>query len=380
MADFKEIIGHQNIIAHFQTAIERHKVGHAYLLNGPDRSGKRMLAEAFAETLQCEKKGISPCHACRACKQAESHNHPDNIYVQNEKPNVISVDDVRTQLVNDVGVKPYSGEYKVYIIDEAEKLNVQAQNAILKTIEEPPGYAVIMLLTNNADLFLQTILSRCIRLDLTAVPREEIEGLLMEKYGIPEQKAVLYSAFSQGNTGKAITLASSEDFSEIRSGVLSLLKGVDDWDLAEVTVRSKEAAEFKAQIQDYFAMLEIWYRDVLLYKATREIDGLTWRDADDGAIHREGFLHQLGAVEFFAGPGFDYISYPGVEGFAGGFYCIGKKLLFEAFAGDGFNVGVDKGPDVVEGRSVLFFFFQRDDKGTKILAGVLKFLGKVLFV
>ena len=79
MADFDSIIGHQNIIGHFKNAIAQDKVGHAYILNGPDRSGKRMLAEAFAETLQCEKKGISPCHACRACKQAESHNHPDNI-------------------------------------------------------------------------------------------------------------------------------------------------------------------------------------------------------------------------------------------------------------------------------------------------------------
>ena len=234
MADFNEIIGHQNIIGHFRNAIAMEKVGHAYILNGPDRSGKRMLAEAFAQTLQCENQENAPCHECRSCKQAESHNNPDIIFVQHEKPNTISVDDIRTQVVNDVDIRPYACSHKVYIIDEAEKMNVQAQNALLKTIEEPPGYAVILLLTNNADLFLQTILSRCIRLNLTAVPDQEIRKLLIEKYQAPDYEADLCTAFAQGNVGKAISLASSEDFHEIRMSVVGLLKRLDDIDLAEL--------------------------------------------------------------------------------------------------------------------------------------------------
>ena len=91
-----------------------------------------------------------------------NHNQPDIIYVTHEKPNTLSVADIRSQLVNDVDVKPYSSRYKIYIVDEAEKMNQQAQNALLKTIEEPPAYAVIILLTTNADAFLPTILSRCV--------------------------------------------------------------------------------------------------------------------------------------------------------------------------------------------------------------------------
>lgn len=96
-----------------------------------------MLAEAFAMALQCEKHGKEACMECHSCKQALGHNQPDIIYVNHEKPNTISVDDIRTQVNNDIDVKPYSSEHKIYIIDEAEKMNQQAQNALLKTIEEP---------------------------------------------------------------------------------------------------------------------------------------------------------------------------------------------------------------------------------------------------
>ena len=169
MAGFKDIVGHEQIIEHLKTAIEMGKVSHAYILNGPDLSGKMMIAEAFARALLCEKQDPDGCGECRSCRQSDDRNNPDIIYVKHDKPNTISVDDIRTQLNNDIVIKPYSNQYKIYIVDEAEKMNQQAQNALLKTIEEPPAYAVIMLLTTNADSFLQTIRSRCITLNLKSV-------------------------------------------------------------------------------------------------------------------------------------------------------------------------------------------------------------------
>ena len=177
MAGFKDIIGHEQIIEHLQNAITMDKVSHAYIINGPDKSGKMMLAEAFAAALQCERGGNEPCMECHSCKQAAGRNQPDILYVRHEKPNTISVDDIRTQLNNDIVIKPYSSKYKIYIVDEAEKMNVQAQNALLKTIEEPPAYAIILLLTTNADLFLPTILSRCVTLNIKAVPDEKIKNI-----------------------------------------------------------------------------------------------------------------------------------------------------------------------------------------------------------
>lgn len=278
MAGFQEILGHEQIIEHFKNAITMDKVSHAYILNGPDLSGKRMLAEGFAMTLQCEKKGTEPCMECHSCKQAIGRNQPDIIYLQHEKPNTISVDDIRTQINNDIVVKPYSSPYKIYIIDEAEKMNVQAQNALLKTIEEPPKYAIILLLTTNAETFLPTILSRCIRLDLKVVSDEKIKAYLMQKYEIPDYKADVCVAFAQGNVGKAVKLAESDDFNEIKNAAIQLIKRLDDIELYEMTAAIKQIGEYKLQINDYFDFIMIWYRDVLLYKATADANKLIFKE------------------------------------------------------------------------------------------------------
>ena len=212
MAGFKDIIGHEQIIEHLKNAISMGKVSHAYILNGPDLSGKMMIAEAFAMALQCENmdtmiaggRDVDGCMECRSCRQAADHNQPDIIYVTHEKPNNISVDEIRAQLNNDIAIKPYSSKYKIYIIDEAEKMNQQAQNALLKTIEEPPAYGVILLLTTNADSFLPTIRSRCITLNLKAVKDELIHKYLMEKLHIPDYQADVYS-LCPGSSGKSHT-------------------------------------------------------------------------------------------------------------------------------------------------------------------------------
>ena len=171
MAGFSEILGHEQIIEHLQNAIKLQKVSHAYILDGEEGAGKKLLARAFAQTLQCERGGVDPCGECHSCKQAQSGNQPDIIEVTHEKPASIGVEDIRGQLCSDIQIKPYSSPYKIYIVDEAEKMTVQAQNALLKTIEEPPAYGVIMLLTTNADAFLPTILSP-VR-DPEAAPGEE---------------------------------------------------------------------------------------------------------------------------------------------------------------------------------------------------------------
>lgn len=278
MAGYKDIIGHEQMITHFKNAVSQDKVSHAYIINGPDASGKMMLAEAFATALQCEKKGTEGCMECHSCKQAASHNQPDIIYISHEKPNTISVNDIRKQMNRDIGVRPYSSPYKVYIVDEAEKLNQQAQNALLKTIEEPPAYAVILLLTTNADLFLPTILSRCIRMDLKPVPNDKIKEYLMKNYQIPDYQADVCAAFSQGNVGRAAKLAVSEYFNELKDSAVQLMKRIKDIDVYEMSEAVKQISEYKLSVNDYFDIMMIWYRDVLMYKATMDINGLIFKE------------------------------------------------------------------------------------------------------
>ncbi len=278
MAGFQDIIGHNQIIEHLKNAIRMEKISHAYILNGENNAGKMMIAEAFAMALQCEAHQDEPCMECRSCHQAKEHNQPDIIYVSHEKPNIISVDDIRHQINNDIVIKPYSSKYKIYIVDEAEKMNTQAQNALLKTIEEPPAYAVILLLTTNADSFLPTILSRCITLNLKTVNEDLIKNHLMKKYQIPDYQADVCAAFAQGNVGKAIQLASSEEFNELKASALSVVKKLEDMDLYELNQLIKQINEFKSQIQEYFDLLTLWFRDVLYMKATNNVNNLIFKD------------------------------------------------------------------------------------------------------
>lgn len=278
MAGFSEIIGHEQIIENLKNAICYEKISHAYIFNGPDLSGKKMLAEAFAMALQCEKEQSFGCMECHSCKQAISHNHPDIIYVSHEKPNTIGVDDIRTQVNSDIGIKPYSSKYKIYIIDEAEKMNPQAQNALLKTIEEPPSYGILMLLTTNADGFLQTILSRCITLNLRGVKTEVIKKHLMTHYQKPDYLADICATFSQGNVGKAIQLAASEEFNVLKAAVLALLKKTEELDVADISVTARELSEYKPQIDEYLDLMTMWFRDVLYYKAAEDVNNLIYKD------------------------------------------------------------------------------------------------------
>lgn len=296
MAGFKDIVGHEQIIEHLKTAIEMGKVSHAYILNGPDLSGKMMIAEAFARALLCEKHDPDGCGECRSCRQSDDRNNPDIIYVKHDKPNTISVDDIRTQLNNDIVIKPYSNQYKIYIVDEAEKMNQQAQNALLKTIEEPPAYAVIMLLTTNADSFLQTIRSRCITLNLKSVKNDVIKSYLMTEKKIPDYQADVCAAFAQGVVGKAIKLASSDDFNELKESALSLIKRLDDIDLYEMGEAIKQISDYKLQVQDYFDLITVWYRDVLYMKATNDVNGLIFKD-EVYDIKKQASKHSYHGIE-----------------------------------------------------------------------------------
>ena len=278
MAGFSEILGHEQIIEHLQNAIKLQKVSHAYILDGEEGAGKKLLARAFAQTLQCERGGVDPCGECHSCKQAQSGNQPDIIEVTHEKPASIGVEDIRGQLCGDIQIKPYSSPYKIYIVDEAEKMTVQAQNALLKTIEEPPAYGVIMLLTTNADAFLPTILSRCVTLKLRPVKNEIIKPYLMEKYHIPDYQAEVCTAFARGNVGKAERLAQSEQFAELKSHLIHLLRHLRDMEIYELTEAVRSAPEYKTEINDYLDLMALWFRDVLLFKATRQIDGLVFAE------------------------------------------------------------------------------------------------------
>ncbi len=277
MQGFGEIIGHDSIIQHLQNAIAAHKVSHAYIFHGEEGMGKKLLASNFAKTLQCEEHGIIACDHCKSCLQSKSSNQPDIIWVTHEKVS-ISVEDIRLQINADIQVKPYQSPYKIYIIDDADKMTEQAQNALLKTMEEPPEYAIIILLVTNINLILPTIQSRGVTLNLKPVDKQEIKEYLMEQHKLPDYIAEVSAAFSGGNVGKAIKYATSEEFEQTRSNVLHILKYIEEMELHEVVSGLKTLSASKNNIEDYIDLMMLWYRDVLMFKATMDPDLILYRE------------------------------------------------------------------------------------------------------
>lgn len=277
MKDFGAIVGHEQIINHMKNSILQDKVSHAYVLVGEAGAGKKTLANVYAMTLQCEKGGAVPCKTCDSCKKANSRNHPDIIYVEHEKSDSIGVDEIRSQVVDDVAIRPYNGRYKIYIISDADKMTPQAQNAVLKTIEEPPDYAVFLLLTTNVDALLPTIRSRCVRLDVRPVSDALVKQYLVENMHVPEHEAELETAFAQGNIGKAEKAADTSYFDEMAQKVLYILKYASKMEVHEWVEALKKISEGKQDIYDQLDIVQVWFRDVLMFKATREVDNLVFK-------------------------------------------------------------------------------------------------------
>lgn len=277
MLSFENVEGHEQIIEHLQNAIRQKKVNHAYIFNGEKGCGKKLIARTFAKALQCEKQGLDACCECKSCLQTESENQPDIIKITHEKAG-IGVEDIRLQINGDVSVKPYSSPYKIYIMADADKMTEQAQNALLKTIEEPPEYAVFLLLTDNVDRLLPTVLSRCIVLNLKPVSQELIKRHLMEKRGFPDYQAELSATFAQGNLGKAIRYAASEDFAGMKEDVLRMLRKIDRLELADLLEHIREFSQHKLEANDYIDLMILWYRDVLMFKVTKNPNVLLFKE------------------------------------------------------------------------------------------------------
>jgi len=239
-----------------------------------------LMAQAFSQALLCEKQAEDACGSCHSCIQAEHETHPDIIFVRREEdPNnkdrlrkTLGVQAVREQLVDDVIVKPYQSAFKVYIVPEAEKMTTEAQNAILKTLEEPPSYAVILLLVTRADALLPTIRSRCVTLSFSPLTEGEIESYLTDQRGISPSRARLEARFARGNLGQAIRKAEDENAQTQKKRMLDLIEKASAEGthaiLTGLRELLEEAEDPEETLQEFLVMVQYFIRDISLYKAT----------------------------------------------------------------------------------------------------------------
>lgn len=296
MFSFSEIVGHEQIKEHMQAAIRDKKPFHAYLFQGEEGVGKEALARTFAAGLQCQSESADkPCKECVSCRQMESGNQPDVIWVTREKAS-LGVDEIREQLCNTMDIKPFSSPYKIYLVPEAEKMTEAAQNALLKTIEEPPQYGIVILMTSNISALLPTIQSRCLTMEFRPLSTVVVESYVKEHCQVPDYQARASAAFAQGNLGKAMRYAKSEDFIERKDHIISLLRHVEQMDLSEMLAVIKDLGTRKDEVRDYIDLMVLWYRDVLLFKATKDINQLLFQD-EASYISREASHRSYEKIE-----------------------------------------------------------------------------------
>ena len=296
MFSFTEIVGHEQIKEHMQAAIRDKKPFHAYLFQGEEGVGKEALARTFAAGLQCQSESADkPCKECVSCRQMESGNQPDVIWVTREKAS-LGVDEIREQLCNTMDIKPFSSPYKIYLVPEAEKMTEAAQNALLKTIEEPPEYGIVILMTSNISALLPTIQSRCLTMEFRPLSTAVVESYVKEHCQVPDYQARASAASAQGNLGKAMRYAKSEDFIERKDHIISLLRHVEQMDLSEMLAVIKDLGTRKDEVRDYIDLMVLWYRDVLLFKATKDINQLLFQD-EASYISREASHRSYEKIE-----------------------------------------------------------------------------------
>ena len=268
---FSDIIGQESLKKNLQKAVRTKTPAQAYIIEGEMLSGKKMLANTFAQALLCEKGSEEPCGQCHACKMAEGGSHPDIIHITRGNEKNYKVANIRKDLAGDVTIRPYYGPYKVYIVEEAEKLNLACQNALLKTLEDPPGYAVILLLTTVVSSFLPTVRSRCIHFGMAPVRDDIMIDQLTSRYKLPMYDARTVCSFAQGNFGKAQSLAASHKFVEMRKTTVQLLSYLDSQPLDLVLSDAQSLAkDYQSDLSQLFDFFVIWYRDVIVYKALED--------------------------------------------------------------------------------------------------------------
>lgn len=283
MYTFEEIRGNTPLVEQLRRSAASGRSSHAYLFLGGAGAGKRLIANTFAKALQCEGEK-RPCDSCKSCHAFNHGNHPDVIYFQPLKNGkTYTIEDVREQLLETVDLKPFQYEKKIYIIEKADTLNIQSQNALLKMLEEPPAHAVFLLLAERAEAFLPTILSRVVVMKIRPLSAETIADYLMQAGHLAEESHIL-SAYAQGRIGQALELVEDEGFREMRQDILGKLEALPSMSEGEAYLLAKDLEGYKNDLR-FLDIMELWYRDLLTAKSLREEGYLIQRDKKD-AIFR----------------------------------------------------------------------------------------------
>jgi len=259
-------------------------VSHSYMFSGPDGVGKKLVALEFAKLLNCtsdKKNAFSGDCECGSCRKVDRGIHPDVVLVEYEGVKDIKVDQIREGIEVKLFLKPFEGRFKVVIVDESERMNRSAQNAFLKTLEEPPPNSVIVLLTSRVHTLLPTIRSRCQIIRFSPLPQETVVQILEEKTELSGAEALLSSRLSEGSPGLALKF--DTEIIEWRKELLMRVSELDCRSASQIdglaeSVLSGNAQGDTEKLRLAIEFISHWLRDLILIKIGAEEKYLTHTD------------------------------------------------------------------------------------------------------
>jgi DNA polymerase-3 subunit delta' len=266
---FGEIIGQEQALAILRQTLGNKRLHHAYLFTGPEGVGKRTTAMALAMALHCGQRNNDSCGACAECARIKARNHPD---VREIEPlsgkKEIGIQQIR-DMEKELHFRSFSGAWKVAIIDPATLLNAASQNALLKTLEEPPGQSLLILISPNSGALLPTLRSRCVRVSFGPLPHQLITGFIASKKGLVQEEAQILAAASMGSLGTALRM-NVKELRERRVEWRGILCGLKAGDYRSAMESAEALASSREGALKFFEWAESWYRDLLVCQLRRD--------------------------------------------------------------------------------------------------------------
>jgi DNA polymerase-3 subunit delta' len=263
--NFNEIIGQEQIIASLINSIKNKRLGHAYLFVGPKGIGKKTISRDFAGMILCDQTHIAgSCMDCKPCRLFFSGSNPDYVELETEGTS-IGVETIR-DLQSNIAIRPLYSDNKVYLIPDADRMTTQAQNSLLKTLEEPPGHSVLILTTSNPDALIDTIRSRTLRYDFKKNTTKQVYQYLKTNYTEKLEGISFIASYADGIIGTAKELAESGELMNLREDIVNIILKLSRPKLIEVFELFKFFEENKSQIDIVFDIMTLFYRDMLIMK------------------------------------------------------------------------------------------------------------------
>jgi DNA polymerase-3 subunit delta' len=253
--------GQDRAVSFLRSAARNRRIGHAYIFHGPAGVGKSLAAANFAKAVNCAAadENVRPCDSCPSCRKADAGSHPDISVIRPAKGAAsVGIDAIRA-LIKDIGLKPYEGRKKFYIVEDAQTMKEEASNAVLKTLEEPPSDSVIILIARRADALLPTIVSRSQAVKFFPLGPDEVKGVLVERFAMDPERAHIASHLTAGSVGEALRYGDDAFFAR-RSRIMD--------GLVDGTIFDSDFEKMNRQdLGDVLSVMLTWYRDLLVAKA-----------------------------------------------------------------------------------------------------------------